>query len=292
MEKNPFENHLFLKTIQFIIAFFLVFNVFAQEQDQIEVMTLGVFHFDFPNLDVQQTGKENQINVYDEKHQKAIWAITKTLEEFRPTKILIERSPEDQFMIDSLYTRYLNDNYTLARDEDKQIGFRLAKALGLKKLYCVNNWGKSYPYLDFLTNGKDPRTKKFAEFYFDNPDKAEKFHPESVYKTKGIIAELIRLNSLDYIKKSLGNYLIGHFKYQTEEHPFFGVDFETGRWFNRNLRIFRNVQRVEATPDDRLLLIIGAGHLNLLNYLFEASPEYKLLSPIPYLKEAQRHIGK
>lgn len=274
-----------MKTIKFIIAFFWVFNVFAQEQEQIEVMTLGVFHFDFPNLDVQQMLKENQIDVYDEKHQKAIVAITEALKEFGPTKILIERSLEDQFMVDSLYARYLKDNYNLARAEDEQIGFRLAKTLGLKKLYCVNDWGKSYPYLDFLTDGKDPRTVKFTEFYLAN---AEKLHSENLFKTIGVVAELIRLNLPENIKKSLGNYLIGHFKYQTAEHPFFGADFETGRWFNRNLRIFRNVQRVETEPGDRLLLIIGAGHLNLLNYFFEASPEYKLVRPMPYLKKAQK----
>ncbi|MCQ5078267.1 DUF5694 domain-containing protein, partial [Alistipes putredinis] len=52
--------------------------------------------------------------------------------------------------------------------------------------------------------------------------------------------------------------------------------FETGRWFNRNLGIFRNIQRIESGPSDWILVILGAGHLNLLNYLFECSREYRL----------------
>ena len=64
---------------------------------------------------------------------------------------------------------------------------------------------------------------------------------------------------------------------------YIGVDFETGRWFNRNLRIFRNIQRIETGPSDRILVIFGAGHLNLLNYLFECSPEYRLEEANKYL---------
>ncbi|MCS3161177.1 DUF5694 domain-containing protein [Bacteroides faecis] len=41
----------------------------------------------------------------------------------------------------------------------------------------------------------------------------------------------------------MGNYLIGHFKYESDKGDYTGTDFESGRWFNRNLRIFRNIQR-------------------------------------------------
>ena len=97
------------------------------------------------------------------------------------------------------------------------------------------------------------------------------------------MAELIELNDPEHIRRSLGNYLIGHFKYEFFSNDYIGVDFETGRWFNRNLRIFRNIQRIETGPSDRILVIFGAGHLNLLNYLFECSPEYRLEEANKYL---------
>ena len=37
-----------------------------------EVLTLGVFHFDFPNLDMQQISEEDQINVLSPVYQKEI----------------------------------------------------------------------------------------------------------------------------------------------------------------------------------------------------------------------------
>lgn len=86
------------------------------------------------------------------------------------------------------------------------------------------------------------------------------------------------------IKKDLGNYLIKHFKYESVKGNYTGTDFESGRWFNRNLRILRNIQRIPDTAGKRILVIFGAGHLNILNYLFECSPEYKLLNINDYLK--------
>ena len=85
-------------------------------------------------------------------------------------------------------------------------------------------------------------------------------------------------------ERDLGNYLTGVFKYQWANDPFFGADFTTGWWFNRNLRIFRNIQKINAKPSDRILVIFGAGHMNLLNIFFKASPEYKLVETNKYLK--------
>ncbi|MFR5759097.1 MAG: hypothetical protein ACLUE2_15115 [Bacteroides cellulosilyticus] len=39
---------------------------------QAEVLTLGVFHFEFPNLDVQQVSEEDQIDVLSPQYQKEI----------------------------------------------------------------------------------------------------------------------------------------------------------------------------------------------------------------------------
>ncbi len=104
-----------------------------------------------------------------------------------------------------------------------------------------------------------------------------------IFKQEGILAELRRLNSPERIKNDLGMYLTSPFKYESREGDFLGVKFETGRWFSRNLKIFRNIQRIPLTSKDRLLVIYGAGHLNLLNIFFEALPEYDLVSTNDYL---------
>ena len=123
------------------------------------------------------------------------------------------------------------------------------------------------------------------DYFYNHPDSLLNpfLNEKELFKTEGILADLKRLNSEEYVKKGLGSYLIGIFKYETKENDQFGPDFLTSWWFNRNLRIFRNIQRVSSSPEDRILVIYGAGDMNLLNILFDASPEYKLLRVNDYL---------
>jgi len=253
---------------------------------QAQVLTLGTFHFQFPNLDVVQTEENDQIDVLDSKYQKEIERIVEKLAEFKPTKIVIEREPDLQQVYDSLYTSYLNGTHELKRSEEQQIGFRLAKKMGLKKLFCTDAWGTDYEEVLKITEGNDTISKnKFWDYFYENPDSTmfsfKDYAP--LYKTEGILAELKKLNSEEEIKKGLGDYLIGIFKYETEEFNQLGPDFVTSWWFNRNLRIFRNIQRIDATVEDKILVIYGAGHMNLLNVFFAASPEYELLDVNDYL---------
>ncbi len=268
---------------QLVIIFLLTFS-FAQAQ-QTEVMTLGTFHFDFPNRDVEKVDKNDQIDVLDRKYQKEIEIIVSKLAEFKPTHIVIERGPYRQKEYDSLYKSYTEEKHKLARSEDQQIGFRLAKKLGLKKVYCADQSARYYKDVESVLEEKDTlEYKKFMNFFYKNPDSLILSKPNRIFKTQGILAELRQLNAEKALEKSLGDYLIGVFKYETEENTFFGPDFVTGWWFNRNLKIFRNIQKIPTKPKDRILVIFGSGHMNLLNILFESSPEYKLVDVNDYLK--------
>ncbi len=274
-----------MKRIYFLTALILL-TLPMSAQDTIPVLTLGTFHFSFPNLDRIQIEKDNQIDVLELKYQDEINNLVKLLAKFKPTIIVIERPLKSQNRVDSLYQQYLIGKYELRRDENEQIGFRLAKNMGINKLYCVDAWGEAYDKIDKLLN--DENTEKYINFeksFSEHPDSVKKFEHKDIFKDKGIIAELIELNKKENIQNSLGDYLIGHFKYESDPYDYTGVDFETGRWFNRNLRIFRNIQRIETKSSDRILVIFGAGHLNILNYLFECSPEYHLEDVGKYLGE-------
>jgi len=260
-------------------------TIFAQTQKKTEVLTLGSFHFAFRNLDLIKTSAEDQIDVLDPKYQKEIEDIVARIAKFRPTIIAIERDPAKQAKYDSLYNQYLLGKYNLARDEEQQIGFRIAKMMKLKTLYCVNAWGRDYEVLDSVLEGKDSlENKKFMNYFTMYADTIKQYFPKPIFKTEGIRAELIQKNDGNNIKADMGTYLLGIFKYETKDNEFFGPDFVTGWWFNRNLRIFRNIQKINAKPTDRILVIFGAGHMTLLNSFFDASPEYKLLKVNDYLK--------
>jgi hypothetical protein len=270
-------------SLTLILAF--SFSIAFGQPKKTEVLTLGTFHFNFPNLDIKKIAASDQIDVLQPKHQKEIEDIVRRVAAFKPTIIVIERDPVQQAKYDSLYNKYLQGEYKLRRDEEEQIGFRLAKQLGLKTLYCVNDWGKNYEYVDSILDGKDSAVpKNFWNYFYHHPDTSEMFFNKNLFKTKGILADLRNRNDEKNQERDLGNYLTGVFKYQLADNSFFGADFTTGWWFNRNLRIFRNIQKINAKPTDRILVIFGAGHMNLLNIFFKASPEYKLIETNKYLK--------
>ncbi|MGB5893801.1 MAG: hypothetical protein WBG58_06450, partial [Ignavibacteriaceae bacterium] len=70
---------------------------------EVEVLTLGTFHFNFPNRDVSKIEIENQIDVLDPEYQSEIEEIVRRISEFKPTVIAIEVDPNKQSKVDSLY---------------------------------------------------------------------------------------------------------------------------------------------------------------------------------------------
>ncbi|WP_461533949.1 DUF5694 domain-containing protein [Sinomicrobium sp.] len=273
-----------MKFYTLVFAVLMSLHLNAQTQ-KTKVLTLGTFHFGFPNRDFVQIEEPDQIDVLDEKHQREIKTLVKKLKKFDPTVIVIEKTPSYQPVIDSLFQLYLEGKYELQRSEVDQIAFRLAKEVGVKKLICVNEWGELNNQVDTVLQADNSAAQqRFYDYFEKTKNNPLKYNPSNIFKTEGIIAELIRLNTPENIKKSLGNYLIGPFKYEEEKGDFFGVNFESGRWFNRNLKIFRNIQRIDTDETDRVLVLFGTGHMNILNILFESSPEYELVNTNDYLR--------
>ncbi len=55
------------------------------------------------------------------------------------------------------------------------------------------------------------------------------------------------------------------------------------RWYERNMKIFVNLFRIIPAPDDRVLVLIGGGHLPLLSHFIEGSGSVNLVPVSDYL---------
>jgi hypothetical protein len=55
-------------------------------------------------------------------------------------------------------------------------------------------------------------------------------------------------------------------------------------WYKRELRIFANLNRITEFPTDRILLIIGSGHLKILRDFALDSPQFCLVETESYLR--------
>ena len=57
-------------------------------------------------------------------------------------------------------------------------------------------------------------------------------------------------------------------------------------WHGRNLRIFARIVRIAEDPEDRVLVVYGAGHAPLLRQFADQSGAFLVTDPVSYLRDA------
>ncbi len=240
-----------------------------------KIFLVGCFHFEYYNLDANKTAKEKQIDILSEQKQKELKALLDYISIFKPTKILIEATPEYNAM--KRFKRYKSGEKQLKKDEREQIGFRLAERFKLDTIFSVD----SPSIADDLSESKDSMV---IRPYLDEVFKDYKFKSNENYtKYSEYQTELeLKLSLLDYFKylnspavliRDYGAYLLGDFKLG----EYRGADALAIDWYNRNLRIFRNIQKVTTSKNDRILVLFGSGHISILDQLLNCSPEYNYI---------------
>ncbi len=276
---------------QITLAQNTTFNVSEhfKEAQSSDLMILGTFHFNNPGLDSYKP--KHDINILSKEKQKELQELLAVIKAYAPTKIAIERRRTSQKRLDSLYAEYLEGRFELRTNEIYQIGFRLAKMLGHKRIYAVDAPAKRNTT---LTN--DEYSKK-ENYYIGKADRAllgremlldEKFTKmyefEDDLKTKvSLVDYFLFMNDPEILKASHGHYLIGNFK-MGEGNDYFGPDHSMW-WYNRNLRIFHNLLQINTPGKDKIFLLIGAGHVPILDFLAETSIDFRKKNFSDYIKE-------
>jgi hypothetical protein len=247
-------------------------------QPQANILLLGTFHFQDRGLDKYKP--QSNFAVFSPQRQQEIDEVVNRLAVFTPTKIALERTPQQQDEIDQSYRAYIRGE-PVEGDEIYQLGFRLAKKLAHPKVYCVNAWDRHYePMIDVEAYAREHGQENLLGQWWPNYQKLFE-HLDNLKATQSLREILLSVNSEESIRRGHGAYLVDWFKVgEGEDYP--GVDWLIA-WYNRNLRIFANLQRITERPDERILLIIGAGHLPILHHTVQASPEYKLVEVKKFL---------
>lgn len=220
-----------------------------------ELILLGTTHF------------ANREDIFTDKMQKEIDGFVEHIAAFCPTKIAVEFPQRYQAQLKSLYQAFDTSvlctkthlgifevyNHTtefLSDNEIFQLGFRLAKKLRHPTLYAADEdiemsdelFAKIQPhfspdtYLDrlhFLVNSTDTLEEQYRVLNSS----------ECVLADHNIYLAMNKVN--------LGGYEGTQLLMQ---------------WYERNLKIYSNLQNI-AHDGDRILLIIGSSHLKLLKEL-------------------------
>jgi len=243
----------------------------ANDEQLPSVTMVGTFHFDYPNLDAHIIDSSDMVDVLNDIRQQEMQELLDYLATFKPNKIVIESTNPERF--NNRYHDFLEGNFELGRDERYQLGFALGKRFGLDTLYCLdagafaNEFGnESCPVLDSV----------FVDYDFRSDDPVEQKvidylnYREDRLKEMTLLEYLSDMNTEESWNFNYGSYLIGDFKLGELR----GTDALATYWYSRNLRIFRKIQMITESADDRILVIFGNGHVSILHQLFKCTPEY------------------
>lgn len=260
------------------LALLLLFPIAAAADDCTPILILGTYHMNNPGLDAYNLEADD---VLSEKRQKEIAAVVETLTTFRPTKVMIE-SPHWTTHWSDRYAQWLEGRYTLGRNEIEQLGFRIASKMKHTRL-----WPVDYPmWMSGITPAEQHTPKKKPAAAASALKPAAPLPPaiqarQDKMRTSTVAEYLAYLNAPEQYRQNHQWDVIENLRPGDGPALYQNTDLATN-WYKRNLRIFTNIMEV-TEPGDRLLLIIGAGHLKILRDLAGEHPSYCLDDAAKYL---------
>lgn len=248
----------------------------AGERQPTKVLLLGTFHFGYPNLDGHKTDSSKFIDVLSPQRQKELRELADVIKRFKPTRVYIEAwNPSFH---DSLYTEYLHERYKPGRNEIYQVGYRVARQMGLSKVYPVDagnfaseNYRK-YSWIDSMWNKSEP-IDSIRDQYWDRMYKRFYTTGDSIEVTLTMLENFLLMAEPGNLFRMHGHYLAGGFNTKGNAGP----DILAMWWYSRNLRIFNNILTTKPGPEDRIMVLVGNGHVPILKHCFRSSPEFEVV---------------
>ena len=251
---------------------------------------------DEPELDEVNVTTDD---VLADDRQRELDEFVGNLEQAAPGLVAVERPASRTDAVNDVYARYRNgsvsyaeeheftprhpdrDDETVAcRSEVIQVGFRLADRFNHNRVVSVDvpeRLGDSPDFEAFEESGYEP-TPKIDIPRFDNEDLQTSLDDRLADST---ITEYHRyLNeeaALHYTDGMFDEFL----RYGDGEN-YAGPD-ALAKWYRRNLRMVHNIWQAVTADTERVLLVVGSGHVHILRHLLTEFPQFCPVSPLQYL---------
>ncbi|MEL6674988.1 MAG: DUF5694 domain-containing protein [Bacteroidota bacterium] len=215
------------------------------------------------------------------QRQKEAEVLVQGLSQFRPHKIVVNvpfRSPWEEAM-NQKYQAFLAGTHALNRSEEEQIGFRLAKRMGLERLEGIDLFGgfNLAEHLRVLAaSGETVQAQELLQ------------------KGRGIEqAKLLHGNShsladfYTYLNQP-ENLAYEHSLYIRELSRLKGEDRQGGadlltNWYGYHMQLFSNLTQIADQAGERIMLIVDSKYIPILKQLIEADPQLTYVNPLPFL---------
>jgi len=247
--------------------------------EKIKVLNVATFHFGYTSDANKVDFDEN-----DRKRQEEIRSLSKMLAEFKPTIICIENHPQYDQEINQAYQEYLKDPSQLNTNygERSMVAFDVARLNNVTQLFGIDSY-MDYNYLigEQIVNTIDSATYRD---YMNNPfkDSPELAELDKNFDNLPLLEKLRFYNHPKVLDFNI-NINADNLLYVGTEDGFEGAD-EAAKFYQRNLKIYSNLNRVPMTKNDRVFILMGAAHASFLRELLERSPKFEMVNTLDYLK--------
>ena len=244
-----------------------------------KVMVLGTYHFAEHGSHLIELEAKN---ILSSKKQKELIDVIHSISKYKPTKIAVEVNYENDQRLSELYKSYLNNNQFEKNEiisegnEVYQLSFPIAKKFGHKKIYAVDK-PVTLP-AEVIGYAQKNNPDMYNDFIRDaNALKevvSEKLEKESIIDILKFLNDQNRVNC-EHSNLYLRMVQVGA-----------GLNYEgvmtLTKWYERNLYIFGNIQKI-AKENDRILVIYGSGHIKILQELIDNYQGMDLVRSVEYL---------
>jgi hypothetical protein len=277
-----------------ILSCLTISLVVAQEAPSTQIMIVGFDHLN------QLYNQQPQSDVFSAKKQAELAKLNDCLQAFAPDMILVEVEPSEQARIDSLYQLYSTGKLALneikeGRGETFQVGFALAKRLKHKRIYCADHYEATSQSL--LTEGEN--IEGFKQGLQKLQNFARPLKKRVQQDSVSLYDYIVRLNQPDLIAFSHhlfynlpASVMNGDFSktatntvdVSNVDKRYIGAEY-ISLFYNRNLKIYSNaLSHQRRYQGKRLLMMFGLTHVGVLQELYRANPDYKVVSPLTYCR--------
>lgn len=245
---------------------------------EVEVMLLGTYHFANPGRDVVKT---DVTDVLTPARQAELEELSARLAQWRPDQVAVEWPADFADSTRARYARYAAGTLTPNRNEVVQLGFRLAKRLGLPGVDPIDAEMRIGNDSVGAVLARRPDLKRLS----DSVNASLQAGADSggaEFRALPLAAQFRDMNGEAALHAGNSRGMFGALLPLGEGGNYGGPQV-LARWYERNLRMVHHLYRALRPGTRRVLVVVGSGHVPPLRNLLDEAPQFCPVSPLPYL---------
>lgn len=270
-----------MEKILTIITCLLTVNLSAQKIDfknlkidtAIQVLNVGTFHMGYSSdahtVDFDEHNKNNIREIHE---------VAKRIAEFKPTIIIVERTPSYNQKLQLSYKEYLKNPKMKFKNpsEIELLAFEVGRLSNTIKIYAIDHHlGYNYMIGNDIHNSKD---EKIVNWYYQQADSLDKVFES----TSPLVRDRLLITNQPFYLDFLLNINSDILTHIATAGGHEGAD-EATKYYQRNLRMYSNLNQINMTSQDRIFILMGASHTAFFRQWLARSPKYELINTLDYL---------